>query len=764
MKTAVFILIFLSSLHAHSQTITVKQDGSGDFTVIQQAINSSEDGDLVLVWPGTYYENISYEGRNITLASLNYTTNDPAYIDSTVINGNKSGSCIRLNNDESNSVLHGFTITNGSGTWLYDEKYFGGGLYVRNSSVEVISCNIIDNFVTGYGGGIYCKTSSLYISDCDIINNTAYHSGGGINIIGSSELVFDSIGLCNIYLNNASWGTDVHKSSLVAPIHVIADTFTVILPDAYFLSSTNGYAYQQEGITYNINHGKIEQLNNDLYVSPQGSDNNTGLSPQAPLKTLAFALKKIQSDSTKTNTIYLKNGVYSPSSNNEKFPLNLRSYIDIVGESKDSCILDADSLTLIFRPYNLTHDYSLKNLTLRNGNGNTYTDRGVGIINLFENNNVEFTDVDFTGGIAYLYSAMVINTCNNVVFTNCDFYNNYGGNAAIGAGTTYIPGITYEQDTVQFINCKIYDNKANPDPQHNIDYGGGIDIDGLEQAEKSISVYMINCQITDHRIQYFNPSSLYDCGIAVFDAAELFLINSTIGNNSSEFTLNSAAVSVCCGASVYSYNSIFYGNKPYQLSLAGSMGSTHCTLEIYNSLVQYGSEGVFQYDTGHVFHYDASNIDSAPLWDTLNIFPYCLSVGSPAIDIGTLNLPPGVVLPATDLAGNPRVYGNAIDLGAYEYGPWVGEDEIIIKSPSQAEILVYPNPANNYIYIDHHFNIPVSELTVHSIYSGQVQKKSVAQGQKRSRLDISDLPQGVYILILKSRNKIIDQKKFIIVR
>ena len=82
------------------------------------------------------------------------------------------------------------------------------------------------------------------------------------------------------------------------------------------------------------------------------------------------------------------------------------------------------------------------------------------------------------------------------------------------------------------------------------------------------------------------------------------------------------------------------------------------------------------------------------MWDTASMYPYSLSAGSPCIDAGTLNLPPGLELPETDLAGNPRVYNGYVDMGAYEYGPWVN-----IKDPGYwildtgSKLLnVFPNP------------------------------------------------------------------------
>jgi len=41
-----------------------------NFNTIQEAINASTDGDMVLVAEGTYYENINFMGKKITVASL----------------------------------------------------------------------------------------------------------------------------------------------------------------------------------------------------------------------------------------------------------------------------------------------------------------------------------------------------------------------------------------------------------------------------------------------------------------------------------------------------------------------------------------------------------------------------------------------------------------------------------------------------------------------------------------------------------------------
>ena len=47
------------------------------------------------------------------------TTQNNFYIHSTIIDGNQNGNVVRINNGEDNTVLSGFTIQNGTGTYYH---------------------------------------------------------------------------------------------------------------------------------------------------------------------------------------------------------------------------------------------------------------------------------------------------------------------------------------------------------------------------------------------------------------------------------------------------------------------------------------------------------------------------------------------------------------------------------------------------------------------------------------------------------------------
>ncbi len=213
------ILLIIKHLHTIFQLGNVSHQSLLDhvlevpieYQTIQAAISASIDGDTVLVHPGTYVENINFEGKNITTTSLYLTTDDTAYVDSTVIDGDRNGSVVVFNSSESeNARLTGFTITNGSGERMANAlvegggaAQVGGGICVTESSPRIDQCKIIDNIAFGddihadyygLGGGIYCRSSSSIIQYCVIDENTASNRhnrgmGGGIMYVGGQIIV-----------------------------------------------------------------------------------------------------------------------------------------------------------------------------------------------------------------------------------------------------------------------------------------------------------------------------------------------------------------------------------------------------------------------------------------------------------------------------------------------------------------------------------------------------------------------------------------------
>ncbi|MCK5330582.1 MAG: hypothetical protein KAK01_04170, partial [Candidatus Marinimicrobia bacterium] len=75
----------------------VKKDGTGDYTTIQAGINAAVDGDTLLVYEGTYVENIIFNGKSIVVGSEILLDADTSHISRTIIDGNQFDSVVIMN-------------------------------------------------------------------------------------------------------------------------------------------------------------------------------------------------------------------------------------------------------------------------------------------------------------------------------------------------------------------------------------------------------------------------------------------------------------------------------------------------------------------------------------------------------------------------------------------------------------------------------------------------------------------------------------------
>ena len=108
-----------------------------------------------------------------------------------------------------------------------------------------------------------------------------------------------------------------------------------------------------------------------------------------------------------------------------------------------------------------------------------------------------------------------------------------------------------------------------------------------------------------------------------------------------------------------------------------------------------GGEEDIEYGSTNVVNWLEGNLDEDPLFVGDGDYPFILSEFSACIDAGTMDLPEGITLPEFDLAGNPRIYGGAVDMGAYEWSPVSSEEETIDNSSLLTNNLTnYPNPFN----------------------------------------------------------------------
>jgi len=165
-----------------------------DLPAIQDAIDAATDGDVIVVKPGNYAENIDFAGKAITLRS----SNGP---EATIIDGTQSGSVVTFSNGEgTGSVLEGFRLINGSGTkGMWNNTYLGGGIYCDDAS-PTIERNSIESCSAMMGGGLFCRNGSPRIARNTIEGNSVF-KGGGIYVCDFSNPTI---------VNNMIFGNDAY--------------------------------------------------------------------------------------------------------------------------------------------------------------------------------------------------------------------------------------------------------------------------------------------------------------------------------------------------------------------------------------------------------------------------------------------------------------------------------------------------------------------------------------------------------------------------
>ena len=125
---------------------------SDAFATIQKAVDVAYDGDTVLVWPGTYREDVDLSGKEITLQSAD---------DAAVVTASNAYAFSFSSAEGSNCVLRNFVITG-------CDSPDGGAIFLSGASPILTNLTITDNRhgISAYDG------SDPDIVNCILWNNT----------------------------------------------------------------------------------------------------------------------------------------------------------------------------------------------------------------------------------------------------------------------------------------------------------------------------------------------------------------------------------------------------------------------------------------------------------------------------------------------------------------------------------------------------------------------------------------------------------------
>lgn len=197
-NTLLMIILFIVSQQLFAFTYRIP----ADCRTIQDGINMAINGDTVLVSPGRYIENIDFQGKGITVGSLMLITDDEAYIDSTIIDGDSVDCVVAFNNAEPReAVLRGFTITRG----IQD---FGGGIDIQtNAAPQLLDLKVIGNYARQIGAGIYCTWDSQpLVRNVEITENHSDMDGGGFGSAHEALPLLQNVNITGNYAGRNGGG------------------------------------------------------------------------------------------------------------------------------------------------------------------------------------------------------------------------------------------------------------------------------------------------------------------------------------------------------------------------------------------------------------------------------------------------------------------------------------------------------------------------------------------------------------------------------
>lgn len=717
MKRCFTLVLILLPLICLSVTRQVALDGSQAYTSIQTAINDAVSGDMVLVHPGRYIENVNLSNKsNIVLASLEYTAADTSYISSTIIDGsNGNSSTILCYENVLNCTIRGFTITGGKGYDYYNgsspTQIFGGGIFIYlNCNVSLSNLNIRNNSSSIGGGVAVLASNTVNMSNVNIYDNVAKYRGGGLSL-GSNQtytphINFDQENRCSIYNNFAQWGMDINWYFINSgTIDVYLKMFTVPQWEKYYASYYESTYPPSPYTVFDIQEAYLQPIDADLYVSPHGDDGNSGLSPATALKTPSRAMQRIASNPDNPRTVHLLGGEHHNLIGGEYIPIAIKDYTTLQGVSEAETRLYGENMlegTGVVSMGIESYGMALKDLTITTSHASAIFSWGVHDC-LIENVSILNSSVDrWLFAMGYRTSTFTLKniTMNN----NTGYLSEFGLN---------LKGLLITLDNITMTNNRTQGLPAAESDRH----CGGFDIDIFDKLVVRNSKFVNNTHYSEDGTANFRVSGwgMEPTAKAEFDNC-LFADNHTYGGARDInlfFLLESTLTNCTFANNVGSYpalilfdplsnrivNCLFSNNNAqYEIKAVANTLIENCLFTRTNNIYQTYNGMPLNWGSNNITGVDPLFVGSDPSLPTS--YYLCaddINGYSPAIDAGTSDisiLPLGYTIPPYDAFGNNRLYGNGIDIGCYESQGYTGVEDDELTAIDRLQLSNYPNPFN----------------------------------------------------------------------
>ncbi len=309
-----------------------------------------------------------------------------------------------------------------------------------------------------------------------------------------------------------------------------------------------------------------------------------------------------------------------------------------------------------------------------------------------ENSEIINNRANHQGGGIYNAGLLTINSSLISQNSTINTSSNYGGGGVANKGELYI------------YNSAIYNNTTA--------YHGG----GILNIGDNATLYLENDSITN------NTASRAGGGIGNVYVKQVDIVNCVIANNTATSRKGGGIQNGGNSTGTINIkNSTIYGNTAHASYYGGGIQNEKGTFNILNSIIAGNTAGTYDdvYNTGTLnslgyniignedgYSFPVTDGDlvgtaSNPIDAMLNN-DYSLSDSSVAINHGIADTT-GLNLPATDLAGNPRIFDgtkDVIDIGAYELQQEPNENYILSIAENNLDFTLVSVDSVSYLEVE----------------------------------------------------------------
>jgi len=236
-----------SNMISGNNTIYVDDDGTSDYTRIQDAIDNASDGDTIFVYNGTYYENIIIDKAIRLIGEDRY---------SCIIEYDRQQDINVILIESSKVTIYNFTIQNsvyrnGNGIFTKSNRINISGNIIINNSMGIYILYGDNNFI--YRNNISNNHNGIYIVG-DYLFGRCSHNEIKENYISNNEFGIGAI----ICLNNKVIG-NTFKNNIYSDYVSIISNFDYFYGNC-FLSNSPYY----KGI---LIHGRFNRIINNNFLT-----------------------------------------------------------------------------------------------------------------------------------------------------------------------------------------------------------------------------------------------------------------------------------------------------------------------------------------------------------------------------------------------------------------------------------------------------------------------------------------------------------------